>query len=1009
MSSPKSLPSMVLIEQRSSLTDDPSLLTELLPLFPEPTTGTFGFSEIESDNSLEAITKGKRVNKYKRIMEQTRAQHSGQNRSSAKKSSYVRQPGRSAKSKKHQHPDTKRNKSSTPRKNGSSTTKLAEQYAPFRKFEEKRQSQQQQNREHCNSRSGPTYYKNEKELIESLKEKRTKSILNAPPMPQEIRIDRIIGEYNKNDAYDGRYNKYKETLSQHRRKLHFDDVEPEMQSNSSHARLMSDSQDNSTHYFSASSRSGKFSKASNKSNGTKLTSIASSLKTGASPSEVLAFGAVMEHLTKGGSLRSAKKVFQKEVHNLDKYKSVDSYTPKGKKLGKRGRLLKEETPHDEPSIELSLDNITLLEELTLDDKVYDSDEIKSPKKEDDSVSTFKCDKYTTKNTRGEDDEGDWCVKFAKVPKKDKVGGTADAGEKPGTKGLAILKDEGSVGSETNFDETFYETSFGSGSETESYSCESDAEDTYTYTAGDDTATYDTYSSSYSDMNHHRRNEVPQKKNFFHMLKGKKQTKKRSSDNQKLLQVDRLPDSFDDENVENTNTGNNSKRSRGFKGKNELSKQKKRNEKIEGTSKSKNNGVTWKIGITNLEDIGKSQVNSQNIDSSEVVSKTNEAEESLVSYVSENDEDTICGGSITMESIASLDETIESLMGGLDNVVQFATDSMRSARSLLFPDEDNDYQGMSAAAEFEAEIKAIEGSEGDALASQSAQPENSPISQPKPCEKEELVLEGPKCEETAEKMDEKALSSETTGNMSVQRITSVAVSKKPKLFRKKMSFLKSKKQETQLTSHESDLCIDENESYEVLIDVYNREAENIEKDNDENDGCDEKTNENISTEMLLDPKPLMDIDEEEPENERTASDGKKPSIVFETPTQTEKIMTDLLMTGQICCGKVAVNQKLIASSLQNQLEAARGKMVVSCEKLQEQRNPGCDTEGLIVRTFEKRDTVIRSMPTDERENKRRNPTHQLSPINRDYNSYKKKKNRNLRYPIASRKKRSQASF
>ena len=77
---------------------------------------------------------------------------------------------------------------------------------------------------------------------------------------------------------------------------------------------------------------------------------------------------------------------------------------------------------------------------------------------------------------------------------------------------------------------------------------------------------------------------------------------------------------------------------------------------------------------------------------------------MVSYESENDDDSICGGSISLESITSLDETIESLIGGLENVAKLATDlaadSMRSARSLLFSDDIDHHPEMTAADEFE---------------------------------------------------------------------------------------------------------------------------------------------------------------------------------------------------------------------------------------------------------------------------------------------------------------------
>lgn len=994
MSSPKSLPSMVLIEQRSSLTDDPSLLTELLPLFPEPTSRGFGFADIDSDDSLEAITTGKRVNKYKRIMEQTRAQHAGRNRSCspAKKSMYNRQTDRS-KSTKHRYSEGSRKNSTTRQKNGIGE-KFAEQYAPFRKFEGKNTMQQQQNLDHYHSRTRPTYFKNERELID-----------NFPPMPQEIRINRIVGEY---DGYDGRYNKYKETLSQHRRKVHCEEAETEMRSSSSHARLMSDSQDNSTQYFSTSSRStrsGKFSKASNKSNATKLTSIASSLKTGASASEVLAFGAVVEHLTKGGSLMSAKKVFQKEVHNLDKYKSVDSYKSsksRGRNAELRGKLLNTKISNDEKSMELALDNITLLEELSLDDKVHDGNKAKTVKKGDDSISTAKGDKYITKIKDQEEEEDDWCFKFTKAPKKEKDGATNDVGTKIASKVPVTLEDDGTVGSNTNFDETICETSFGSGSETESYSCESDSEGTYTYNADDDTATYRTYSSCSTDRKHHRKKT----KNFFRMLKGKKRTKKRKSDNRRLFQVDRLPDSFDDENDENANTGNHSKRTSVRSRGSEYRKEKGKMENVEArTLKGSDHGMGWKIGISNLD-----KVIGAKVETSGAHSKDNEAEKSLVSCESENDEDSICGGSIAMESITSLDETIESLIGGLENVAKFATDSMRSARSILFPDENDEFPGMTAADEFEAEIKTIEEPEENAIVPEEREPKSTAITpENPPCQSSESAREEPDAKEIPEEKNEEVSSSKTGAKMSIQRIASVGVSKKPKLFRKKMSFLKSKKPEAQTKSYENDLYIDENESYEVVIDVYNRETESIENEKKEkNDIHGVKANENISTEMFLDPKPLMDIEEEEPAHNRMASgEKKKPSIVLNAPTSTEKMMADLLSTGQMCCGKVSIDQKVIASSLQKQLETARGKIVLSCDNLQLGRNPDIDPKETVVRPLDNRDAFIRNVPTDERENKRRQPARHLSPINRNYKNHKK--NRNLQYPIIARRKRSQASF
>ncbi len=1098
--------------------DDPSNLT-VLELDNDPSF-VLGVPQIESDDSLEAMTKDTkrtRSNKYKKIMEQTRIHHVEEKYLPVLQPMYVSKSGQYRRphegvarsdrcnpnntfskpwhhrqdrygSDKHvEASDPSRYRLADGIKNG--VTKR-ERFAPFRRFDGgKSKTKQASQREQYSNEQKNRHY----ESI-NVDSKSNKFLSNRPkPLPSNSQdwkghnlqqnlnekksnqlLSRISGNFNSGSigSGSGKSNKYSMTLSQHRRSFPIEQ-ESGRRSHSSHARLLSDGDESlvapsgsiaSTQYFSANSQSGRnsrtcglsleSSKQSHKAN------LSSSLNTGASPDEILAFGAVLDHLTKGGSIMNANKVYQKEVRVLDKYRTG---SPAAKANYKKppAFVKKYENKYDEKTVgdeneedtefgtEFGTEYGTDYE--TEYETVYETDYDEVSRQEtngEDSVSTFKGDKYAaTKACKKHDNRGEnesaWYTagediddEVAKFPMRSKKKNVFDPFEAAGNEESVMGE---SVDSRSNFESQFAATTFHSDSESES---DDDSLFSDEDISIDESATYQSYStiSSYHSKREKSRRPAQtekkkssKKKSLLHMLKGKKEN---DGDDIIVAFVDRLPDTFKDDNDENINVANKPKRQlkkigeaifskkqypkpsnpmaldkmhkpTGNHNSNKQMKTNQRNRKENDNAPTMNHSSEkeancFQIPISENKDrakgetvntkpktISESSGNALPVETTEPSSFHIFSDNSYESDDNDDvdDEDTICGG-----SMISLEETIVSLMEGFENVAQFTTDSMRSARSIFFADDDDLGPEMTAADDFEAQMKSIEDPEDSRLQpkslqqtstlptekqtrlQQNASPTHTRL-RSEAAPKKVWVREYADCDEGLEERKEPRFNSskaiakrfpdKPTSSTHKAPIATTPSSKKQNAFRKRIPFLKSKKAGTEKSSkihayHDDDFDYDDDDSaYVVDIVVYNRQ-ESVEP---------------ISAKTFLDPKPLMDFDEGETHQKQKKTKEKRASknakITSIEQVSSEAMTVDALSVENICCGGVTVGNNLLLSS-QGHLEYAAKELkeMILPYNNPERQSGKYNREGQAVPSFDNTSAAIGSLLTDNKYNRSR---------------------------------------
>jgi len=379
-------------------------------------------------------------------------------------------------------------------------------------------------------------------------------------------------------------------------------------------------------------------------------SLASSLDAGSTPDEIIAFGAVLDHITKGGSILNANRVFRNEVQTRDRYRSEApiqaSYNRAnlhGGKLPptfvKRKEYRRYHDDDDDPS---SYDHsTTATSRLTSGDDVTNLLEVLRGESDDTQESEIPCDdKYATNEDDGggedsdsdgtkndddsdegsEEEESDWCVPSTRTLDTG-TAGTAGTSTLLGVKseetpsvmfrGLGIdpfatPESEGSDSDSSDYSSSCasatdeYTSSNDdddddSGSETNESASDDDCDDSSCSSSSEgvstdhSSSTISSYTNSLKVSNHHRATRgvretkakrTPKKSKLLRVFQGKKPVKgisivKEGGDGtainngmmttNKVVQVDRLPDSFEDDNDENANNGNsNSKNPAGKK-------------------------------------------------------------------------------------------------------------------------------------------------------------------------------------------------------------------------------------------------------------------------------------------------------------------------------------------------------------------------------------------------------------------------------------------------------------
>jgi hypothetical protein len=1050
---------LVVIEPAMKRTNDPNnRLKEQLsrePIF------VFAVPEIEVADSLEAITKQikrKKVNKYKNIVKREGTDHV------AKKSIPLLRPAYVSKSDRHYYDNG----------NSIDNIKGGEQYAPFRRFDE----EQSQNK--------PRYDHRYRHLAKSSHDRSTSYLLNRPkPLPRYSEVEYAqkqspITNEGRSNKYSsrlstpsprnveetkhsshlstpsprnveetkkpgnssdskGRTDKYSSTLSRHRRSLEVEAEEDyEKRSLSSQAMLLTDgdhqllSPSNSTQYFSATGNSLE-SKGNSKQS---LSSLASSLDATASPDGIIAFGAVVDHLTKGGSIMNANRVYKKEVLMRDQYRTEDPIEANYNKVelhkGKLPQTFVEQreyrydhsskgAPRDESHKGISFDD---------NDVNEDSDIVDSEDEDESSVSTFEVDRYATTTNDcvcDEDDypnpveeENDWCVPgqttedegtSTLVCRSESVsdGFLSDPFASMGTSTMVCRSESVSVGflsdpsatpfSEGSVDYTDFDTDFrGTTFETsdndsicsDSFDSESDSEDSSSEGVSHflpSSSTITTY-RSFAERNQPKASENKTKtKKLLNIFQGKKRPKEANVDSQGFL-VDRLPDSFEDDNNENINTHNTHK----FQEKGNAIAAKQHPRHITKTSmknsvmldsyqdvplKSAGNQTTTNTKNTGHSDNRKSDIRapkqmdrpapklisdprfaSENNDKTKPAgilkqglfqdikaaatetkapndsaladglatfdmtekstekSYTQHLSSDLPAVESDGEDETICGGSLSMESIVSIDDLLEGLEIGLENAAQFTTDSFRSARSIFFPHDGScGVQGMTAADDFEEQLKFIEEPEESYsklfTPTLHDKPVPVPVSTPSGTAnpKEIWVPEYADCDEGLEEREE-GFATKNTSQLSPahEAIATPPPSskKKRKPLRKRIPFLQLKKagasesgaaataaKPDKSTEEESDLLDDD---YEVGIIVYNRENTVMDIAGYNN---------------LLNPKPLFDIDEGEALLKMITSCDLTMAAESAAEEPQRMLVDHLLSMGTLCCGGISAGRKMIA--------------------------------------------------------------------------------------------------
>ena len=1020
---------LVVIEPAVTRTSDPN--NRLKDRLAREPTFIFAVPEIERADSLEAITKQikrkKMINKYKKIIKREGTDHV------AKKSIPLLRPMNVYK------PD-----------------QGDEEYAPFRRFDEEK------------SENKPHYESRYRHLAKMIPDRSTSDLLNRPkPLPRNsevghaqkqspIKNERRSTKYssrlstssphnveetndssrlstpsptrhiedtkkagNSNSDSKGRTDKYSSTLSRHRRSLQAEaEKESEKRSLSSHARLCSDeehlllSPSNSTQYFSATGNSLE-SKGNSK---ISLTSIAASIDATASPDGIIAFGAVVDHLTKGGSIMNAKRVYKKEVLMRDQYRSEDPIEANYNKAD----LHKGKLPHRcESHKGTSSDN---------NDVIGDSDVVDFDSEDESSASTFEVDKYATNTNEGvcdEDDypnlveeENDWCVPGETTEdegastllcrsESDSVGFLSDPFGSMGTSTRVCRSESISVGFlsdpfetpfsedytyfETDFHETSFETINNDSIGSDSFDFESDSEDSSSEGGSPFFPSSSTITSycSFAEPNEHKALEPETKtKKLLKIFQGKKRSKEEANADSQDFLVDRLPNSFNDDNNENINTHNTGIAAKEYPS--QITKTAMKNSVVldsfqdgyqdaplksagnQTTTNANNNGRSGNVksdvrvpkemtgihrgsngdcpdplytsennikakpvGILKnvpYKDIKNVPNDSNLADGLETFDMTEKStEKSYTQHISsghsvvepDDDDDTICGGSLSMESIVSIDDLLEGLETGLENAAQFTTDSFRSARSIFFSDDGScNVQEMTAADDFEEQLKFIE--EPEESCSKQFTPslhDDTAVSLPASTSpgatnpKESWVFP-----EYADCDEEEGFAIKNASQLSHAHEAIVtppsSTKKKRKPLRKRIPFLQLKKagaseavavatatKANTSNKEESDLLDD---VYEVGIIVYNRE--NTVMDIAEYNN-------------LLEPKPLFDTDEGEALIKMIASCDLTMAAESAAEEPQRILVDNLLSMGTICCGGISAGKKLI--------EIPRNKIGILC--------------------------------------------------------------------------------
>ena len=345
-------------------------------------------------------------------------------------------------------------------------------------------------------------------------------------------------------------------------------------------------------------------------------SLASSLDAGASPDGIIAFGAVLDHITKGGSILNANRVYQKEFQTRGRYRTDTrgAEKRKGYRYPDDPSYGKSYEASYEKSYEKSYEDSTTTTQTGGDDGIINFLNVLGGDSDETTESGLPCDddKYATnedEDGEDEDDEDDddqdendeeksedWCV-----PRPTTEDAATAGTETAGTAGTSTLLgvmsgDTGSVGflgidpfatpeSEGSSDESDYSSSEDDDSDDDSDYSSSDDD-----VSDDDRSSADTGSdhssstiSSYHSVDVLKQRETKTKvkrvsktNKLLKILQGKKPVKSISIVNDgnggsgnngstdKVVQVDRLPNSFEDDNDENINTDNNNLKTKGKK-------------------------------------------------------------------------------------------------------------------------------------------------------------------------------------------------------------------------------------------------------------------------------------------------------------------------------------------------------------------------------------------------------------------------------------------------------------
>jgi hypothetical protein len=612
-----------------------------------------------------------------------------------------------------------------------------------------------------------------------------------PNIPKsENKSTSSIYDDNDDDDTKRKSNKYSMTLSQHRRAVQQqEEAEAARQRANSYRERKrgffsrKPSHEPSAHGGCLSPRSLESTYHSRKS---KASSLAETIDAGASPDEIIAFGAVLNHLTKGGSLLKAKKVFKKEVKMLDKYRTEDLMESNYNKVELRqGKLPPTFVKHKKYNHEFDADN-----------------------DEEESVSTFRSDKYTTvvsetdfeaetylgKETNfGKETiigREDWDVPGAITTEERELSNEdvfAGLGIGLNFEGLGIELGIKPIKTGDSFDSDVNQGStFDSRADFTISSCGSDDE---SYDSEYDDASYDSTSTlssgrSFTDKNLRRLRALKRKKKklLSIFMQGKKLDNdenvdshnrhgniKKGTKNSAAAEPAAI-DIYLEKKVTKKETRKQKKNMSLFGGKTKKTsdadvgdiagrirtlKQIKRKpkqefpqdppgEKLISASKSRSlRDVTSYVAEAAADsDDGRTE----DTHSTELGSLLDEPESGSLPEVPElledidiafdNNEDnkSICGASLAIDSLPQLGDNIsvagslvDSFLDGMDNVAQITSTSLRAARSVFFADDDDGSvgEGMTAADEFEEELKGIEDPDDITPAPQS---ESLPVSE-----------------------------------------------------------------------------------------------------------------------------------------------------------------------------------------------------------------------------------------------------------------------------------------